>query len=78
VFSDSTFLESKQLPLDAPPETQWIEEYDYESDSDLGYVSADEDDRGLESSTVSSPVPGGESFNTFSSTLTGRQMTQLY
>jgi hypothetical protein len=78
VFSDSSFSESKQLPLDAPPETQWIEEYDYESDSDLGYVSADEDDRGLESSTVSSPVPGGKFPNTFSSTLTGHQMTQLY
>jgi hypothetical protein len=66
VFSDSSFLESKVQPLEAPAETQWIEQYDYDSDSDLGYLSADEDgDGNVASSTITSPAPkgGGKCFS---------------
>jgi hypothetical protein len=42
VFSDSSYSESQQLSFDTPPDTQWIEAYDYESDSDLGSASDDE------------------------------------
>lgn len=31
------------MPLGTPPSIHWIEEYDYDSDSDLGYFSEDDD-----------------------------------
>jgi hypothetical protein len=29
------------LPFDGTPDAEWIEQYDYESDSDLGHFSDD-------------------------------------
>jgi hypothetical protein len=55
VFSDSSYSESQQLPFDTSPDTQWIEEYDYESDSDLGSAS---DDEPLEEATSASECHG--------------------
>jgi hypothetical protein len=42
VFSDPNYVESKLLPFEGTPGTEWIEQYDYESDSDLGYSSDEE------------------------------------
>jgi len=41
---NNSFSESKLVDLDRPPVTEYIDKYDYESDSDLGYVSGEEDD----------------------------------
>jgi hypothetical protein len=62
VFSDPTYLESKLLPFDTPPDAQWIEQYDYESDSDLGYLSDSEDS---ETSAISSEVADSKFINDF-------------
>jgi hypothetical protein len=42
VFSDPTYSESRLLPFGSKPDAEWIEEYNYELDSDLGYFSDDE------------------------------------
>jgi hypothetical protein len=42
VFSDPTYSESRLLPFGSKSDAEWIEHYDYESDSDLGYFSDDE------------------------------------
>jgi hypothetical protein len=57
VFSDPTYLESKSLPFKTPPDVQWIERYDYDSDSDLGYFS---DDENSEMSTTSLEATDGK------------------
>jgi hypothetical protein len=56
--------------------TQWVEQYGYESDSDLGYLS---DDGDLESSTISSQARfSGESLKNSFSWLTDCQMFQVF
>jgi hypothetical protein len=44
VLGNSGFSESELVNLDRPPAKQSIDQYDYESDSDLGYFSGEEDD----------------------------------
>ena len=62
MFSDPAYLESKLLPFDTPPDAQWIEQYDYESDSDLGYLSDGEDS---ETSAISSEEADSKFINDF-------------
>lgn len=42
MFSDVNYTESSLVPFDTLPDTQCTNEYDYDSDSDLGYFSEDE------------------------------------
>ena len=43
VLSDSKFFEGNLVNFDQPPPDEEVDEYDYESDSDLGYFSEDEE-----------------------------------
>ena len=76
VFSDiNTYLEFKSLPFDTPPNVQWIDQYDYESDSDLGYHS---DTENLERSTIAQKSRYVVSLPMFfSSLLTGCQVPMI-
>jgi hypothetical protein len=63
VFSDPDYLESKLLPFDRTHDVEWIEQYDYDSDSDLGYSSDDEHSK--TSSTSSETSTSGNFPNNF-------------
>jgi hypothetical protein len=65
VFSDSTYSESKLLPFDTTPDAEWIEKYEYDSDSDLGYFSNDSDEHSETSSTSSESLSSGKFTDNF-------------
>jgi hypothetical protein len=44
VLNSQNFCESDVVSLNQEPADEWVERYDYESDSDLDYFSEDENE----------------------------------